>query len=130
LPLFEAAYSGLPIIATNWSGHLDFLKMPSKGKMKPMFYPVSHELKFIQKEAVWPGVLIAESEWAFPKEWDAKRKMRQFLKNKTAAKTQATKLKKYLKENFSQEIMMNKVVESVEYFYDNKEKVSDEVVVL
>jgi len=25
LPLFEAAYNGLPIIAPNWSGHVDFL---------------------------------------------------------------------------------------------------------
>jgi hypothetical protein len=113
LPLFEAAYSGLPIIATNWSGHLDFLKMPMKSKSKQMFYPVSCDVKFIQKEAVWPGVLIAESEWAFPKEWDAKKKMKSLLKTKTAAKSQATKLKKYLNENFSQEIMMDKVVQSV-----------------
>ena len=113
LPLFEAAYSGLPIIATNWSGHLDFLKMPMKSKSKQMFYPVSCDVKFIQKEAVWPGVLIAESEWAFPKEWDAKKKMKSLLKTKTAAKSQATKLKKYLNENFSQEIMMDKVIQSV-----------------
>lgn len=24
LPLFEAAYHGLPVLATDWSGHLDF----------------------------------------------------------------------------------------------------------
>ena len=78
-----------------------------------MFYPVSCDVKFIQKEAVWPGVLIAESEWAFPKEWDAKKKMKSLLKTKTAAKSQATKLKKYLNENFSQEIMMDKVIQSV-----------------
>ncbi len=32
LPLFEAAYSGLPVVATDWSGHLDFLYMPVKDK--------------------------------------------------------------------------------------------------
>ena len=30
LPLFEAAYHGIPIIAPDWSGHLDFLYMPVK----------------------------------------------------------------------------------------------------
>jgi glycosyltransferase involved in cell wall biosynthesis len=124
LPLFEAAYSGLPIIATNWSGHLDFLEMETKTKKKQMFYPVSHDLKFIQKEAVWPGVLIAGSEWAFPKEWDAKKKMKSLIKTKAAAKSQATKLKKYLNENFSQDIMMNKVVESVNEFVLDEENIS------
>ena len=28
LPLFEAAYSGMPVLAPDWSGHLDFLYMP------------------------------------------------------------------------------------------------------
>ena len=30
LPLFEAAYNGLPVIATDWSGHLDFLYKKTK----------------------------------------------------------------------------------------------------
>ena len=34
LPLFEAAYSGLPVVATDWSGHLDFLYKPVKTKGK------------------------------------------------------------------------------------------------
>ena len=37
LPLFEAAYNGLPIIAPNWSGHVDFLNhevTDKKGKIK------------------------------------------------------------------------------------------------
>ena len=29
LPLFEAAYSGLPVIAPGWSGQVDFLMDPS-----------------------------------------------------------------------------------------------------
>ena len=30
LPIFEAAYSAMPVVATNWSGHLDFLCFPVK----------------------------------------------------------------------------------------------------
>ena len=27
LPIFEAAYNGLPVIATNWSAYLDFMNL-------------------------------------------------------------------------------------------------------
>ena len=34
LPIFEAAYCGLPVVATDWSGHCDFLYKPTKTKNK------------------------------------------------------------------------------------------------
>ena len=38
LPLYEGSSAGLPVIATDWSGHLDFLSMKenlnSKGKIR------------------------------------------------------------------------------------------------
>ena len=55
----------------------------------------------------------SRSEWAFPKEWDFKKKLKLFLKNKTAAKSQATKLKKYLNENFTEENISNQIIKSV-----------------
>lgn len=74
LPIFEAAYSGLPVIATGWSGQLDFLVDENK---KEHFYNVSFDLQPVQKEVVWDNVLIAESMWAYPREQSAKQKMRQ-----------------------------------------------------
>jgi glycosyltransferase involved in cell wall biosynthesis len=38
LPIIEAAACGLPVIATNWSGHLDFLKVGGKNKFIPLDY--------------------------------------------------------------------------------------------
>jgi hypothetical protein len=36
LPLFEAAYHGLPLITTTWSGQMDFICKPNKkGKQVP-----------------------------------------------------------------------------------------------
>ena len=35
LPLFEAAYYGVPVVATDWSGHLDFLYKEVKQKEYP-----------------------------------------------------------------------------------------------
>jgi len=57
LPLFEAAYSGLPVLATDWSGHLDFLYMPvtdkkGKEKLRPQFARVDYDLQPIPKEVV------------------------------------------------------------------------------
>jgi len=74
LPIFEAAYSGLPVIATGWSGQLDFL-CDEKGIEH--FYNVAFDLQPIQDEVVWEGVIIKESMWAYPREQSAKERMRQ-----------------------------------------------------
>ena len=67
LPLFEAAYNGLPVICVGWSGQKDFLYVPQKsGKLKPMFTVVDHELRNVQPEAVWKGVIEKDSQWAYP----------------------------------------------------------------
>ena len=73
LPIFEAAYSGLPVVATGWSGQLDFL-VDEEGRSQ--FYNVAFDLQPVQKEVVWKGVLIEESMWAFPRESSAKEQMR------------------------------------------------------
>tara|TARA_R110002020_G_scaffold223978_2_gene433376 strand:- start:1864 stop:3108 length:1245 start_codon:yes stop_codon:yes gene_type:complete len=73
LPIFEAAYSALPVVATGWSGQLDFL-VDENGD--DQFYSVSFDLGHIQPEVVWEGVLIKESMWSYPREASAKQKMR------------------------------------------------------
>ena len=113
LPMFEAAYNGLPIVAPAWGGQCDFLYMPiksKKGKTKntPMFTVVPYEIKPIQKEAVWEGVLQADSQWCFPKEWAYKKALRSLLKDGGAPKSKAKKLQKYLKETFSADNQFNK----------------------
>ena len=73
LPIFEAAYSQLPVVATGWSGQLDFL-VDENGI--DQFYNVSFDLGHVQPEVVWDGVLIKESMWSFPRETSAKQQMR------------------------------------------------------
>jgi glycosyltransferase involved in cell wall biosynthesis len=118
LPLFEAAYNGLPVIAPNWSGHCDFLYMPLKaknGKVKrtPMFTPVSYDIKPIQQSAHWNGVLQKDSMWCFPQEWNAKKAMREVYKNHTSLKSKAKKLQKYVIKEFSKENQFKKMVDTV-----------------
>jgi glycosyltransferase involved in cell wall biosynthesis len=55
-PLLEASVSGKPVIASNWSGHLDFLTAKNS-------VLVDGEVRQVEAGAVWPGVIIAESGW-------------------------------------------------------------------
>jgi glycosyltransferase involved in cell wall biosynthesis len=54
IPALEAAVSGLPVIATNWSAHTEYLKSYNG------YYPVDYKLKevevelqFIEKKSLW-----------------------------------------------------------------------------
>jgi hypothetical protein len=101
LPLFEAVYCGLPVIAPDYSGHKDFLYMEVDGKKKAMFSKVPYDLKKIQQEAVWNGVLHSESEWAFVKPFGAKSAIRECFKDYGRFKGQAKKLKEYILKNYT-----------------------------
>ena len=118
LPLYEAAYNALPVVAPDWGGHLDFLYVETKDKKgkikkKPMFTTVSYDIKPVQPEAVWDGIIQKDSMWCFPKEWDYKKALKTVVKNHTTLKSRAKKLQKYLFENFGGDIQYKKLAESV-----------------
>jgi len=112
LPLFEAAYSGMPVIAPGWSGQCDFLYAPpqntkKKGKKKktkqPYFAEVEYVVAPIQKNAVWEGVIPEDSMWCFPQEGSFKMRLRQVRKNYDKWKKKATILQGWVKKNFKEE---------------------------
>lgn len=118
LPMFEAAYEGLPIIAPEWSGYLDFLCMPvenkkGKKKIKPMFARIDYTLQNIQKAAIWDGVLQADSKWCFVDEGSYKKQTREVFKDHGRFKKQAKQLQAWIKENFSEEKQFSDISESV-----------------
>ena len=119
LPMFEAATHALPVIAPDWSGHLDFLYAPAKSKKskreknKAHFLKVEYDLKPIQKEAVWKGVLEEGSMWSYAKERSAKSRMRDLYVNHGRHRSTAKKLQKYLLKNFSSEVKHEEFVNSV-----------------
>jgi glycosyltransferase involved in cell wall biosynthesis len=118
LPLFEAAYNGLPIVTTNWGGQTDFLNAPVKDKkgkttLKPLFETVAYDIKPIQPEAVWKDVLIKESMWCFAKEWNYKKSLRSVHKNYGAAKSRAKKLQKWVLEAHEENLMYQKFCDSI-----------------
>ena len=99
LPMYEAAYYNLPVIATNWSGHLDFLTINSGKKTKTMFAGVKYKLEKIPQHAVWEGVLHADSRWANIDDDDARKKMRDVFKNYSKWKKKAEKLSASYKDS-------------------------------
>jgi len=109
LPMFEAAIASLPIAAPAWSSYLDFLYAPKKDKKtgktknKPHFLKIDFDLKQVQKEAVWDGVVQADSQWCYVKEHSTMQQMREMKKNIVSHKSTAKKLSKWILENFSEE---------------------------
>jgi len=113
LPIFEAAYSGLPVIATGWSGQLDFL-VDEKGEDK--FYNVAYDLQPIPESVVWEGVIIKESMWAYPREASAKTKMRKCyedIKNDTSYAASACEYAEELKRRFTEDHLYAQFIDNV-----------------
>ena len=109
LPVFEAAYSGLPIVATDWSGHLDFLSGNLKGKNKKLFARIDYDLKEIQKEAVWKDILTEDSRWAYPKQVSYGSQLEKMYTNHGMYKKWANILEGEIKEKFSEAAVMEKM---------------------
>jgi GTP:adenosylcobinamide-phosphate guanylyltransferase len=112
LPMFEAAIEELPIIAPAWSAYVDFLFAPkkvkdNKKKNKPHFTKIEYELKRVQKEAVWNGVIQEDSQWCFVKDYSVKNSMRDVFKNYGQKLSDAKKISKFILENFSEENQKN-----------------------
>lgn len=117
LPIFEAIQAELPVITIDFSGQRDFIHIPDKdgkrNKSTCMVMDVAYEVKPIQQEAIWDDILIPDSKWAFPVEWNYKKKLREFFKNHQEWKSKVKKLKKYNDEHFEKNKMYRQFAEAV-----------------
>ena len=119
LPLFEAAYSGLPVIAPGWSGQVDFL-MDSSGAEH--FYNVAFDIQPVQKEAEWKGVIESGSMWAYARESSAKEKMRECYNDIISGDKMAScEYALELHERFSKEKLYADFVNSIESISVNQD---------
>lgn len=94
LPILEAAACGLPVVATNWSGHLEFLK---HGK----FIAVDQVLAEIPESRVDGQIFVKAAKWAMPVEIDAKRRLKKFYESSQIPQQWAKDLAEKVRENFS-----------------------------
>jgi len=127
LPLFEAAYHGLPLITTTWSGQMDFICKPNKkGKQVPRVIKVDYDIKEVQKHAVWNGVVQADSKWAYAKEKYYKSALKDSLEKETHWRNEAEALKNHIHKNFSSEIIYSNFVDSVAVFSERTKEKNDQ----
>lgn len=94
LPILEAAASGLPVITTNWSGHVDFM---SKGK----FIGIDYKLDGVHPSRLDGEIFMPGCKWATPKEDDFKKKVVKFRHASSVPKEWALDLKEKLVQEYS-----------------------------
>jgi glycosyltransferase involved in cell wall biosynthesis len=95
-PLLEFSLTGKPIIVSNWSGHLDFLKQGAvllEGELKPVHESAADQ--FLLKESQWFNVNISK----------ALSSIKDVYKNYEKYKTASLQLGKQNKQNFGLEKM-------------------------
>jgi glycosyltransferase involved in cell wall biosynthesis len=99
LPILEAASQDLPVIATNWSGHLEFL---NSGK----FIKLDYDLKEVHKSKLTDpkldkSIFIEGQKWAEVNEEDFKRKVKKFRSAPETPREWAKDLGLKIREKFS-----------------------------
>ena len=124
LPIFEAAYYGLPVIAPDWSGHVDFLYMPTKNKKgknrkKAMFSRVGYSVKPVEQSAVWDGVVQADSQWAYPEDGSFRMALDDLYTDYGRFKKRAKTLEKWVCEEFEEAKQNQKFVDIFSSFNED-----------
>ena len=108
-PMLEASCCDLPVIATKWSGHLDFLS-DSESMLIDGF------LKEVPKSALWKHIIVKPSKWFSVNEADVVRKIRTFHKKRKLIQKKASRLGKRNRREFSLKAMateFNKIMDEL-----------------
>jgi glycosyltransferase involved in cell wall biosynthesis len=95
-PLLEFSLTGKPVIVSNWSGHIDFLKQGAvllEGELKPVHESAADQ--FLLKESQWFNVNISK----------ALSTIKDVYKNYDKYKVESFQLGKQNKQNFGLEKM-------------------------
>jgi glycosyltransferase involved in cell wall biosynthesis len=94
LPILEAAASGLPVIATGWSGHMDFLK---HGK----FVSIHYQLSEVHPSRIDGKIFVKGARWAMPNEDDFKKRALKFRHSSAVPKQWAADLATSLRRSYN-----------------------------
>ena len=125
LPIFDAVCNGMPVVTTAWSGQCDFLAAPrdkkKNSKMRMYFAKVDFNMAPIQQEAVWNGILQADSMWAYPRPGSAKRKMREVYQKYSKHQSMASRLKRHILKEFDEETMYQKFIDALGFDFTAEE---------
>jgi glycosyltransferase involved in cell wall biosynthesis len=106
-PLLEFTQSKKPVIASNWSGHLDFLN-PELASLVP------GELRPVHESAVQDRLILKDAKWFNFDVTFAGLLMKDYVNNYKPYQTKGKRLGFYCKENFSYEKMTEKLLKIID----------------
>jgi len=106
-PLAEAGLSQKPIIATNWSGHIDFLK-------EALLLPGA--LTNVHPSAAWENVILLESQWFTVDYGYASGAMRSMVEEYKNYVEVGKKQGYHIKKNFSLDAMHIRLAELLDKY--------------
>ena len=110
-PLQEASMVGLPIIASAWSGQLDFLSQTDSMLL-------GGELVQVPKSQHWKDIIIPESQWFNVNETQAYKAMNYCFQNHNEVKEKALNLMKVNRDKFTLDKMTEKLDKIVKPYID------------
>ena len=110
-PLLEATMVGLPVIASNWSGQMDFLDEENS-------LLIGGSLVQVPESVVWENIIIKESKWFNIDENQAYKMLNYTFKNIDEFKNKANKLMNINRKKFT----LNKMSEKLEDIIENYTK--------
>ena len=105
-PLLEFGITGKPIMASNWSGHLDFLS--ENGLL------LQGQLQQVHKSAQWEKVIIESSSWYYVDYGYAMGVIKDVESNYKKHLVKSRKQKQYIKDNFTLDKMTELFTKQVE----------------
>jgi glycosyltransferase involved in cell wall biosynthesis len=106
-PLLEATMTGLPIIVSGWSGHMDFVDEENS-------LLIGGELKQIPKSVVWKDILMEESKWFITDENQTYKALNFTFNNQNEFKSKAKFLMNKNRKIFTLNKMIKKLDEIME----------------
>lgn len=112
LPLLEAAVAGLPIVATGWSAHTEFLSGPS-------FLKVAYDLQEIPPSRIDGNIFVKGAMWAQPRGGNFCRKLKQSVTEHSGMREHAAALSEKLMSTHSIQALDKKFKDIVREYLDD-----------
>ena len=101
-PIQEATMVGLPVIASGWSGQVDFLSQTDSMLL-------GGEMVQVPKSQHWKDIIIPESQWFNVNETQAYKAMNYCFQNYSDVKNKAINLMKINRDKFTLDKMTEKL---------------------
>tara|TARA_Y100000996_G_scaffold244265_1_gene192104 strand:+ start:1807 stop:3156 length:1350 start_codon:yes stop_codon:yes gene_type:complete len=108
-PLLEATMVGLPVIASAWSGHCDFLSQEDS-------LLLGGNLVKVPDSQIWENIVVKDSQWFNVNEQQAYKALNYCFKEIDNVKSKADNLMKINREKFT----LNKMIEKLDEIVTEK----------